>query len=109
MLMGSSAPCCAAPPLSRGSSLAAAAATTAAAAANGCSPSSSVAGDLSRADLTAAAAWGCCTGGPMPFDSEGKAKRLRPLSFAPPHMRSFTVAWLAHFCAVFGEGWVCVL
>lgn len=36
-------------------------------------------------------------------DSEGKACRLRLLSLAAPHMRSFHLAWLSHFVAVLGE------
>lgn len=48
----------------------------------------------------------CCPGGSQPeqlLDSEGKACRLRLLSTAAPHMRSFHLAWATHFMAVFGE------
>ncbi|EFN52689.1 hypothetical protein CHLNCDRAFT_138674 [Chlorella variabilis] len=46
----------------------------------------------------------CCPGGSQPeqlLDSEGKACRLRLLSTAAPHMRSFHLAWATHFMAVF--------
>jgi hypothetical protein len=39
----------------------------------------------------------------LPLDSEHKACQLRLLSWAPPHMRSFHLAWLTHFVAMFGE------
>ena len=53
----------------------------------------------------AACWWPCAAGQAMPLDSEGKAQQLRLLRpCAAPHMRSFYLATLSHFVAVFGEG-----
>lgn len=52
----------------------------------------------------AAAWWRRRHGAPVPLDSECKARQLRLLRpCAAPHMRSFYLAMLSHFVAVFGK------
>lgn len=68
-------------------------------------------GAASGPAMGAAAWWGrrCGSGGygqPVPLDSECKARQLRLLRpCAAPHMRSFYLAMLSHFVAVFCECW----